>query len=294
MVASNPQRFTWLRCRAEGVEAVAADTARSFGRHTHDQYGIGLIARGAQRSASGRGICEAAAGDLIMVNPGEVHDGMPIGDGGRAWCMLYLEPSVMAGLATDLHDGRDAPAFEFHHPMLRDPLLATRFRTLFRRMTSAASTDAAGDGLGIDEALLRLLTGMLRRPAPAPCVPRAIALARAMIDDDPGAPLTLAALAGEAGLSRYQFLRAFARATGMTPHAYLVQRRLHHVRRLIAAGMPLAEAAADAGFADQSHMTRLFVRSFGMAPGAYAAAAGPRLGTPCARAAISFKTAVTA
>lgn len=56
-MASEPQpHFTWLRCRVGGVEAVAADTARSFGRHTHDQYGIGLIARGAQKSASGRGI----------------------------------------------------------------------------------------------------------------------------------------------------------------------------------------------------------------------------------------------
>ena len=40
----------------------------------------------------------------------------------------------------------------------------------------------------------------------------------------------------------------------MTPHAYLLQRRLHQARRLIAGGMPLAEAAAHSGFADQSHM----------------------------------------
>jgi AraC-like DNA-binding protein len=112
---------------------------------------------------------------------------------------------------------------------------------------------------------------MLQRPAPVPGTPVALARARALMDDDPGAPLTLATLAAEAGLSRYQFLRAFARATGMTPHAYLVQRRLHHARRLIGAGLPLAQAAADSGFADQSHMTRLFVHSFGMAPGAYAA-----------------------
>jgi AraC-like DNA-binding protein len=48
-------------------------------------------------------------------------------------------------------------------------------------------------------------------------------------------------------------------------------------RGLIASGMPLAEAAAHSGFADQSHMTRLFVRSFGMAPGFYARAARPAL-----------------
>ena len=92
--------------------------------------------------------------------------------------------------------------------------------------------------------------------------------------DDPVAAPTLAVLAQTAGLSRYQFLRGFARATGLTPHAYLMQRRLHRARQLIARGARLAEAAAVSGFADQSHMTRLFVRSFGMGPGTYAKAVG--------------------
>ena len=75
--------------------------------------------------------------------------------------------------------------------------------------------------------------------------------------------------AREAGLSRYQLVRQFAQATGLTPHAYLVQRRLHHARRLMRAGTPLAEVAAASGFADQSHLTRLFARSFGTTPHAY-------------------------
>jgi AraC-like DNA-binding protein len=58
----------------------------------------------------------------------------------------------------------------------------------------------------------------------------------------------------------------------MTPHAYLMQVRADRARRLIAGGTPLAEAAAGSGFADQSHMTRLFIRAYGITPGAYAAA----------------------
>lgn len=270
MAARSPQHFSWLRCRTAGVEAVAADTARHFGRHTHEQYGIGLIERGAQKSTSGRGLYEAGAGDLIMVNPGEVHDGMPLGDGGRAWRMLYLEPAVMAGLIAGMDSAAPAASFEFRQPAVRDPRMAACFQALYRRMTgSGAHTDT----LDLDEALLQLLGGMLQRPAPQPRAPAPITQARARMDDDPGAPLTLDALAREADLSRYQFLRAFSRATGMTPHAYLLQRRLHQARGLIGSGMPLAEAAAHSGFADQSHMTRLFVRSFGMAPGFYARAA---------------------
>ncbi len=69
-------------------------------------------------------------------------------------------------------------------------------------------------------------------------------------------------------------LRAFTRATGLTPHAYQMQRRLLLARRLIRQGMALADAAALGGFADQSHMTRLFVRAYGVSPRRYALAAG--------------------
>jgi AraC-like DNA-binding protein len=50
-----------------------------------------------------------------------------------------------------------------------------------------------------------------------------------------------------------------------------MQRRTDLARRLIARKTRLADAAAISGFADQSHMTRLFVRKYGVSPGAYAA-----------------------
>ena len=59
--------FQLLRANIAGVDLVAADSAHSFGRHTHDTFGIGLIERGAQKSASGRGVVEAGAGDVITI-----------------------------------------------------------------------------------------------------------------------------------------------------------------------------------------------------------------------------------
>ena len=55
----------------------------------------------------------------------------------------------------------------------------------------------------------------------------------------------------------------------MPPHAWLVQQRAERARALVRAGFTLGEAAIDAGFADQSHMTRVFVRQFGFTPGAW-------------------------
>ena len=118
----------------KGVEAVAADTAHAFGRHTHDQYGIGVILHGAQKSLSGRGVVEAKAGDVITVNPGEVHDGTPLGERGRAWRMLYFDPSALAGTIEDLTDGASGDA-ELAHPAICDPVSAARFVSLFRAIT---------------------------------------------------------------------------------------------------------------------------------------------------------------
>jgi AraC-like DNA-binding protein len=265
-------QFQIFRCHAPGVQAVEADTRHTFARHTHDQFGIGVIGRGAQKSASGRGQVEAGPGDTITVNPGEVHDGAPIGDAGRAWQMLYFDPPVVADALLDVSEGRTRN-HEFTRPVMHDPRIAQRFLTLFAAMTGAHASHAA---MLREELLLTLLAdAMCGRQAgvqtPGPGASE-IALAQRRIDDDPAAPLTLAELAQECDLSRFQFIRAFSRATGLTPHAYLVQRRIMTARRFIAQGLPLAEAAVASGFADQSHMTRLFVRQFGISPGMYAGA----------------------
>ncbi|WP_431104584.1 AraC family transcriptional regulator [Roseateles noduli] len=263
--------FTRLPCPLPGVDIVAADSAKAFPRHIHDEFGIGRIDRGAQKTASGRGMVQSVAGDVITVNPGEVHDGLPLGDHGRAWRMLYLSPELVGDLVADIAEGRAIGGVEFHRPTLHDDRIAGRFEALFHAM--AGTPTGATDTLRIDGALLLLLQSLLQpRAASLPAIPVGIAIARSRLDDDLTAPVSLADLAREAGLSRFQFLRGFTRATGLPPHAYLVQRRLQHARRLIALGTPLADVAAASGFFDQSHLTRHFVRCFGIAPGAYAAA----------------------
>jgi AraC-like DNA-binding protein len=256
-----------LRCTMPGVYAVEASSAHSYPRHTHDQFGIGLIHAGAQKSMSGRGMVEAGAGMVITVNPGEVHDGLPIGDAGRSWAMLYFEPEALQ----DIFDGLDRQRgeFEFHHPVVDSGELALRFAQLYRTMMHSDEASLAAEETAL--LLLDWLTPSMRSPAGQGV--SEIGLARDRIDDAPAETVSLTDLADICGLSRFQFLRSFARTTGLTPHAYMLQRRIELARRLIARGQPLAEAAAASGFFDQSHMNRHFARVLGVTPGAYAAAA---------------------
>jgi AraC-like DNA-binding protein len=82
--------------------------------------------------------------------------------------------------------------------------------------------------------------------------------------------VSLDELAAVAGLSKYYLLRAFRLAHGVTPHAYQMQLRLAYAWRLIVDGRSLSHATYDAGFADQSHLTRRFASAFGLSPARYA------------------------
>jgi len=267
-------RVQMRRCAIAGVEATMADTAHSFARHSHDRFGVGVIVSGGHRSTSGRGVVEARANDAIMVNPGEVHDGSPLDEHGRAWRMLYFEPSLLTSAGAELND-TVARELELTQPVVRDPLLTRLFERVFAVSVLAPCVP---DDLVREEALLDLLAHLVRAHATkSACAHRSaatgpVARARARIDDDPAAALTLADLAADAGVSRFQLLRAFAQQTGLPPHAYRMQRRVSLARQCIASGAALADAAAAAGFADQSHMTRAFVRLLGVTPANYAAA----------------------
>lgn len=254
----------------QGVLAVMACSNRRFARHSHAQYGFGTLDAGGQRSVSGRGTVEAAPGDIITVNPAEVHDGAPLAGSPRRWRMLYFDESVLQAAASGLADDASA-AFEFHAPVWRDPCAVPLFDNLFG-ICSGGRGDRT-DAMLKEECLLRLLgrLGEPRRKREAG-IAGSIVRAKAAIDTDPAHAFTLAELAALGGMNPFQTIRMFARATGFTPHAYLMQRRVELARDLIRGGSGLADAAMTAGFSDQSHLTRAFSARFGYTPGVYASA----------------------
>jgi len=273
--ASN-EPFRILSHDCTGVLALKARTCHSFAKHSHEQFGIGFMFEGAQKSLSGRGMVEAGAGNILTVNPREVHDGTPLGDTPRGWNMLYLDPDLIRDAARDMTDGK-SDHYEFTSPVITSPDVAHCFADLFAAITKGDHENA---GLRREEMLFLLLHHAIIVPGEPDHyryrsrsgADASIARAISMIDDAPDENLSLADLADAAGLSRFQTVRHFARATGLTPHAYIIQRRLDFARRLIATGTTLAEVAATAGFADQSHLNRHFIRAYGLSPGRYAKA----------------------
>ena len=247
-----------------GIEAISIASDRTFPRHSHDEFGFGVVERGGQQSWSGRGWVEAKAGDVITVNPGELHDGIGREGSPRHWRMLFVSPHALTNLL-----GMPASKVDLESPVLRTPDTS---RLVLAALNAAICDDA--DANGIEEALILASHGVIGSPellrkGTSISLSRPVARVLEQIRFEADLPLALSDYATTSGLSRYQILRHFSAEVGATPHAYLVQHRVKIARRAIAVGASLADAALSAGFADQSHMTRAFARQIGISPGRY-------------------------
>lgn len=249
-----------------GAYATEIASGRHYARHAHATFGFGVVDAGAHRSASDRGTVDAFAGDIVTTNPGEVHDGRPLGAPVRHWHTIYVEPALLAAL----HPRAAASDLAITRPVIADPRLRQATRALLARLRQWQQGRA--EALACEEALVAACGLLLERhttarPTAAACAPHLESVRERLADL--ARPPALAELAALAGLSRFQLLRRFAAVHGLTPHAWLQQQRSERVRGLVARGVALAEAAAAAGFADQSHMTRVFTRQYGFTPGAW-------------------------
>ena len=255
-----------------GVYGTHIDSAQHFGRHWHDTYGFGFLEQGAQEWLSGRGTVRGYPGEVISTNPGEVHDGRPLGRATRRWRIVSIDPDAMRRAI-----GRERRDLAIANPVIHDPILLGALRRLFSRLDRwnrgggrCGGTHALACEEALVECCVRLMACHGSAPHRTPVPPAQLVRVRERLADESTRQTpSLADLAAMTGLSRYQVLRRFEQAYGLPPHAWVLRQRAERARLLIRAGRTLTAAALESGFADQSHMTRVFVRQFGFTPGAW-------------------------
>ena len=257
-----------------GIEvSVAVKNPHAFPNHTHDYFTVvvmevdGCYSQGPRREAS-----LVRAGQLCLINPGQVHSGVPPTGARPSYRNFYVEPGWMRGVATETTE-RDAVSPEFAHLIAAQPEATRALQRVSRLMARG------GDLLEKESCLIEAFTLLLARHGNAPArLPRPGREHRAMrlVQDCLASRLeekvSLEELASLAGLSRYHLLRVFKRATGLTPHAFHTQLRIVQAKALVRQGLPFVEVAAATGFVDQSHFTTTFRQFVGATPGQYAAA----------------------
>jgi AraC-like DNA-binding protein len=200
-----------------------------------------------------------------VLDPGSRHQGSTIDRCGWGARLVVVE---LSRLRADL-DYDDRIDLELDEPVLHDPELARRFSRLHRVAERRASDFLL-------EGVLAELNAGIAHEAPA-WRPRrrgarhapSIRPALERLHDDVTRPASLDELAALTGMSRYALVRRFKADVGLPPHIYRIALRVQFARRLIEGGTRPAQAAAHAGFTDQSHLHRHFRRS-GMTPATYA------------------------
>jgi len=185
-------------------------------------------------------------------------------DGGFQYRMAYLEPRLIRDAL-----GSRASALPFvqsavtDHPRLKNAVVPLLF-DLSRPLEPLEADQAVAT---IADALLALDGYASKgRREPTRCAV-AVERVRSFLDANNERVVQSSELEAIVDLDRYEIARQFRRCLGTSPYRYLTMRRLGRVRKLIRSGAALAEAALEAGFADQSHMTRQFKQAFGMSPG---------------------------
>lgn len=254
-------------------EAIAASFGTDgFSRHYHDTFSFGLVHSGLNQFGYRRRTFEAAAGTVGICDPGEVHDG---GMAGIPWSYRSAFPSAEAMTTVASEVGMDGlPAFNTGH--IADPLSVRRlhrFLTLLFDSGDGATADEIEEA-GVDAfatIIARNAVGV-RRQHGADLSSGIAAKALEMIHDRWHEPVRLAEMADAAGASRFSTIRSVSRTIGLTPHAYLLQLRVHKAKALMRSGVSIAGAAADAGFVDQAHLSRVLNRRWGVTPGAFSRA----------------------
>jgi AraC-like DNA-binding protein len=251
------------------VEVMRAHFVRHvYDRHSHDTYLLGVTEQGVQAFRC-RGSSRASAAGMIMAfNPDDPHDGHAGGPDGFTYDMLHLGSDLVADILADASGARAGSPL-FTDPVLDDAPMARRLRRLSALLLDGATRLEAQELLM--GAVLAMVERHASRPAAAPAPQRggALPLVRDLLHDRFADDLSADDLARAVGMSRFQVCRQFQEAYGVAPSAYLRQLRLREARRRLAAGEPIADAAAASGFADQSHLTRWFRRSYGITPGVY-------------------------
>ncbi|WP_224361211.1 AraC family transcriptional regulator [Hyalangium versicolor] len=273
---ARPPGDDWVdvtRDSATSIETIRAHfTGHAYDPHFHAEYLVGVTEQGLQEFSCRRALHRSTPGRVILIEPGETHDGQARGDEGFTYLMLYLAPSWLAQACTRAADG----AFPHVHPGFRatlndEPRLALAIRRAFWRLHEPESRLARDEALDTLAAALNPLLGASVVSRMGETATRAARRARDLLRERMEEDLGLDELSRLCGADRFQLSRAFRAAYGLPPHAYLVQLRLAAARRRLALGEVPASVAASVGFADQSHLGRWFRRAFGLTPAAYRA-----------------------
>ncbi|MCB2116992.1 MAG: helix-turn-helix transcriptional regulator [Rhodobacteraceae bacterium] len=188
---------------------------------------------------------------------------------------VYLSSALVAEVASEVMDCRVTEVTLADVLRTDDPVMTATMEAI----AAEARVNGIGGGLYVDSLARALIVHLLRRYAQitsrdvtirGSLSPRQKVRITDFIEAHLSEPLDLKTMGAVLGLTPCLFARQFRKSIGKPPYSYVMGRRLERAKWLLARSeLPIKAVAADCGFSDQAHLTRLFAAAYGQTPAAF-------------------------
>ncbi|CUB04501.1 AraC family transcriptional regulator [Marinomonas fungiae] len=267
---SDDNRFTFMN--SQGLKEVmllqASMTDFAYSTHAHEEYSIGVTLTGRQDFYTQGTFHKSHPGQIMVFNPGDAHDGESGDDTTLTYSMLYIHPEQFKPYLTAL-EVANPEQFRIQDAVFSDLEVQDKILRLARLIELKTATSSEYESL-----LFELTEQLVRYQSQQPLMAetrRQLLLERAKeyLQDHYQDEVSLDDLCRVACMSKYHFLRCFKAYTGMTPHQYWLNVRIHRGQQALRSGVPVLDVMSELGFNDLSHFNRRFKPVFGMTPRQY-------------------------
>lgn len=236
------------------VRELGYASGRRMERHAHDYSNVTVVVSGEMEETTDTGEHRGRSCSVLLKPAGTMHANYILGRKGTRTVSVEFAATSIYGLELQKH------AWQW----LEDPATARAGLALYAAVRASSREEIEARACDVVASALGAASS---GSAPAPAW---LTEVRCVLDQRFDEPLRFETLAAEAGVHPVYLSRAFRRHVGVPMGEYVRALRLKHARHLLSTTeRSLAAISADTGFADASHLCRVFAEAHAVTPRAF-------------------------
>lgn len=251
----------------KGLEILSCSNDHSFAKHLHEGYVLWLNSASDEQFSIEGTTDILRLGTLSIIEPGVIHSNSPCLPGQRHLRSFYFSKQFLQNISSSL-PGKNI------NPHLTTCIINNR--QLWRDFSALHELLLyPSDSLSLEVATVSTFSKLFEQDCPVENLPtrsgdkKRVDTVVEYFHDNIDRQFHLDELAELVQCTSYHLIRLFQRNRNIAPHKFLVQLRLEKAKAFLDKGNGIADAALLSGFSDQSHLTRLFKKRYGVTPGLY-------------------------